>query len=293
MGAILLGAKGIFAKYLYAAGVDFETVVTVRSALAVPGFLLIAFAGGGLAGFRQATASDWWQAALAGLICYCIGASANFYALTLIDASVERALLFSYPALVVIWNWVRSGQRPTAGLVVAVVATYLGIALTVGAFDSQLLARNWRGALWVLFCAATIAYYFIASGKLTRHIGSGVFTVIAMTAAALGLASAYQVTHGWQTLSLSPDAWWLMLALVAISTVIPLYLVAEGVRRIGAERAAIGSTVGPPAAALLAVLLLGETLRFAQLAGIGMIVGGILLLELGSKASAASAKTAS
>lgn len=279
-GSVMLASKGIFAKFLYAQGMDFETVVALRALLAIPGFLIIAAIFGGLGRLRESSWPDRAQAALAGLVCYYFGAAVNFYALTLIDASVERALLFSYPALVVIAGWFMSGRRPGRVIVVAVLATYVGSALAVGAFNKDLLQQNLTGGLLVLVCSATIAFYFILSGKLTRSMGSAAFTVVAMSAAGLALAVHYHFRQGWQNLALDADNWLLMIALVVFATVLPLYFVAEGVRLIGAQRAAIASTVGPPATALMAVMLLNETLRIGQLAGIAMIVGGILLLEL-------------
>jgi drug/metabolite transporter (DMT)-like permease len=56
---------------------------------------------------------------------------------------------------------------------------------------------------------------------------------------------------------------------------------AEGVRRVGAQRAAIGSTVGPPTTILLAALFLGERLNGWQLLGSAMIVVSVLILSLG------------
>ena len=279
-GSFMLASKGIFAKFLYAQGLDFETVVAVRALLAIPGFLILAAVLGGLGSLRESTWSDRGQAALAGLVCYYFGAAVNFYALTLIDASVERALLFSYPALVVMAGWFMSGRPPGPVVLVAVLATYVGIALTVGAFNRELLQQNLTGGLLVLICSATISFYFIISGKLTRSMGSASFTVVAMTAAGLALAVHYQFRQGWQHLALDTDNWILMIALVVFATVLPLYLVAEGVRLIGAQRAAIASTVGPPATAMMAVILLNETIRIGQLAGIALIVGGIILLEL-------------
>ncbi|NIV22038.1 MAG: EamA family transporter [Gammaproteobacteria bacterium] len=63
---------------------------------------------------------------------------------------------------------------------------------------------------------------------------------------------------------------------------------AEGVRRIGAERAAVASTLGPPAAAIMAVSVLGEQVGAGQAMGIALILGGILTLELKSRASPAN-----
>lgn len=255
-------------------------MVALRAILAIPGFFLIAMLRGGFGRLRAAGPRDLTQTVIAGLICYYIGASANFYALTLIDASVERALLFSYPALVMLATWVISGTRPGPIMTTSVIATYVGITLAVGAFSRDLLQQNLEGALWVMMCSATIAYYFIISGKLTQTLGSAGFTVVAMTAAGIALAIQYQIRHGWVNLNLDATSWALMAGLVVIATVLPLYLVAEGVRRIGAERAAVASTVGPPAAALMAILLLGETLALGQLAGIALIIYGIVSLEL-------------
>lgn len=279
-GSILLASKGIFAKSLYAKGLDFETVVAVRALLAIPGFILIVIFRDGGSLLRASTRADFLTAMLAGLVCYYAGATANFYALTLIDASVERALLFTYPAMVVMVMWIISGTRPGPVMATAVVATYIGIALAVGAFSREMLQQNLVGALWVLLCSATIAYYFIVSGRLTRSMGSSGFTVVAMTAAGIALAIQYQIRHGWQNVNIGPDSWVLMVGLVVFATVLPLYLVAEGVRRIGAERAAVASSVGPPAAAVMAILLLGERLAVGQVVGIVLIVSGILLLEL-------------
>ena len=277
----MLASKGIFAKALYARGLDFESIVTIRGVVAVPGFFLLAIAsGGGIGRLANLPGRDLLSAAFAGILCYAIGAAANFYALSLIDASVERALLFSYPALVVLATWVVYRKRPGRVTLGAVALTWIGIGLVVGVTNPTTLTANLEGSLWVMFCSATIAWYFLASAKLTRTMGSAQFTVVAMTAAAIALAVVFQIRHGWQNAALDADAWMLLVTMVVVATVLPLYLVAEGVRRIGAERGAVASTVGPPATTIMAVLILDERLSVAQLAGMALIIGGILSLEL-------------
>ena len=49
---------------------------------------------------------------------------------------------------------------------------------------------------------------------------------------------------------------------------------------IGSQRAAFASTIGPPATAIMAMILLDERLSMTQLLGIFVIVGSILYLEL-------------
>ena len=280
LGSIMLASKGIFAKLLYARGLHFETVVATRALLAIPGFMLVAWLRPGPGPLHLGDRRDLLRAALAGVVCYYVGASLNFYALTLIDASVERALLYSYPAMVVVLTWLISRQRPGPVMGGAVIGTFVGIVLVVGVLRPGLPPQNLTGVLCVLLCSATIAYYYLASGPLTRAMGSAQFTLVAMTASGLARALHYQLRQGWQNLSMDQGSALLMLGLVVFATVLPLYLVAEGLRRVGPQRAAISSTSGPPAAALMAVLLLGERMRLDQWLGIFLIVGSIALLEL-------------
>ena len=66
-----------------------------------------------------------------------------------------------------------------------------------------------------------------------------------MASAAVGFLGHYQVVQGWQNIDLSSAAWLTLAALIVFSTVLPLLLMAEGVRRVGASRAALISTLGP------------------------------------------------
>ena len=129
---------------------------------------------------------------------------------------------------------------------------------------------------WILFCSLSIAIYFLISGELTQRLGSGLFTLIAMTAAAIGMAVHYQFAEGWGNVQLAPAAWWTLIALVIFSTVLPLFLMAEGVRRVGASKASLISTLGPPATAIMAYELTGEVLTAGQLIGIVLVVIGVL-----------------
>ena len=55
---------------------------------------------------------------------------------------------------------------------------------------------------------------------------------------------------------------------MVFSTVLPLFLMAEGVRRVGAAKASLISTLGPPATAIMAQELTSEVLAPAQWLGI-------------------------
>jgi len=293
-GAVLLASKGLFAKSLYAQGLNHNDVAAIRSVMAVPGFWIVALVLHGRPKSltracteshshdqtHSMTMADVLGAMFAGLLCYYFGALANFYALSLIQANVERALLFSYPAMVIVFHALWTRERPATSTLISVALTSFGVLLVTGAADHSLTQQQLIGVGWVLFCSVTIALYFMMSASLTQRLGSGNFTAIAMTTAGVAFLLHYQLQGSTRWLSMPPDAIAQMLGLVLFATILPLVCVAEGVRRIGAARGAVISTLGPPATAGMAFYLLGERLSYAQLSGMLIIVASITFLEL-------------
>lgn len=286
---MLLAVKGVITKFIYARGMDYESLVVIRSVLAVPLFWAWALHHGAASAILRAPSRVIGAAAFAGALCYSLGSLLDFYALTLIDASLERALLFTYPAMVVIAGAILARRLPSARVSGAIAMTWVGVALAVGAFDRAILSANATGATCVLVCAATFATYFLISERYTRRVGSLAFTVFAMTGAAAALLAWYLPRH--RDVPAVPDAaaWALIALLVVLSTVAPVLMLAEGVRRIGAERGAIVSTVGPPFTILVAWIAIDERMTPAQLAGTALIVGGILVVELARRRQSATA----
>jgi drug/metabolite transporter (DMT)-like permease len=281
--AVLFASKGLFGKALYQRGIGFEALVTVRALLAMPLFIGFALRGRpGPAGAVRATPGAFLAAAVAGIVCYYVGALVDFWALQLIDASIERVLLFSFPALVVIISSLRRRRAPGRRIVVALAVTYVGIFFAMGGLDLGELRANLFGAGLVLVAALTTAIYFLIGGRYTHVLGSTRFAAIAMSSAAVALAVHFAVFRSVDELRGLGPYEWLLLGILSIACMfLPGLLQAEGVRRVGAARAAIGSTVGPPTTILLAALFLGERLNAWQLLGSAMIIVSVLVLSLG------------
>ena len=279
-GAVGFASKGIFAKFLYARGMSFETVLALRSSLSLPIMWAWVLWLRGWSSIRAASPRAIVGASIGGVTCYCVGALLNFYALTILAASVERVILFSYPAMIVVAGMLMGRGAPAARPLIAILLTYLGIFLTVGGFDADLLRANTTGAIYVIICAATYAFYFLVSERYVGTLGSQQFALYAMTAAGIALNLLFTIRIGWRHIRMQWQDWALMAGLVVFATVLPMFMSAEGVRRIGAQRAALAGTVGPIATLALASLLLGERLSLIQLTGSALIVAGILVLEL-------------
>lgn len=286
--AILFASKGLFAKALYQRGVGFELLVAVRAALAVPLFAWFAVRANAPA--QNITEGGQkpppvrtravLAAVIAGITCYYVGALVDFWALTLIDASIERVLLFSFPAIVVLIGSVLKRRAPDASVVAALIVTYIGIFFAMGGIDLAELRQNLFGASLVLVAALTTAIYFLIGERYTHELGSTRFAAIGMSASALMLALHFAVFRSFDELrALQAYDWMLLVILGVFCVFIPGLLQAEGMRRVGAQRAAIGSTIGPPTTIFLAALFLHERLNGWQLLGSAMIVGSVVVLS--------------
>src|SRR5689334_23277092 len=125
LGAILFATKGVFSKALSASGVDYVTLTALRAVLSLPMFAILALWRG--TSVHRAPRRVLALAALAGVLCYGCSALLDFRALELIDVSLERALMFSYPALIVAWYALRRRALPSTKVLVALASTYCGI----------------------------------------------------------------------------------------------------------------------------------------------------------------------
>jgi drug/metabolite transporter (DMT)-like permease len=280
-GAMLFASKGIIAKRLYAMDVGFEALTAIRAAIAMPFFWAFAAAREGVAIVRATRGRAVLAAALAGFVCYYVGALLDFAALTMIDASIERVLMFSYPAIVVLFVAVQQRRWPQGPVLAAVALTYVGIFLAVGGLDHRDFRADPLGVALVLGSAVTYAIYFMIGARYTREIGSSRFTLFAMSAAAVALVLHHVARHGVEVVTRIPPDGWLWLAVLGVFVMFfPALMQAEGMRRIGAQRGALVSTAGPPTTILLAWLFLDERMTAWQLGGVALIVGGILVLDL-------------
>jgi drug/metabolite transporter (DMT)-like permease len=285
LAAMLFASKGIFGKLLYQRGVGFELLVTVRALIAMPLFGWIAWRQRHQASAPGVRPGAFLAAVLAGVVCYYVGALVDFWALMLIDASIERVLLFSYPAMVVMIGAVLERRAPEARVVWAMSITYAGIFFAMGGIDFAELRANLFGALLVLVAALTTAVYFLIGARYTRELGSTRFAAIAMISAAVLLAIHFAAFRRFDEVRALAAYDWMLLAVLGCACMFaPGLLQAEGMRRVGASRAAIGSTIGPPTTMLLAALCFGERLGAWQWLGSAMIVGSVVLLSItGSK----------
>jgi drug/metabolite transporter (DMT)-like permease len=102
-----------------------------------------------------------------------------------------------------------------------------------------------------------------------------------MSSAAVLLAIHFALFNSFDEVRALESYDWMLLAVLGVGCMfIPGLLQAEGMKRVGASRAAIGSAIGPPTTIVLAAIFFGERLNGWQILGSAMIVGSVFLLSV-------------
>jgi drug/metabolite transporter (DMT)-like permease len=164
--------------------------------------------------------------------------------------------------------------------VLAIAGSGLGCYLAVGAYSLDLLSLNRAGIAGGLGAAAFLSGYTVLSeSALRRHKP---WTVLFY--ASLFSAAACNLLHEpFEGLTRSYDAvqWFWILFISIVGTAISLGLYNKGLRLIRSTHASITATLQPIAAAVIAFLVLGETMNVWQVAGVVLVVASITLLQVG------------
>jgi drug/metabolite transporter (DMT)-like permease len=296
--ALLFATKGVAVKLAYPYGVDPLTLLALRYGLALPVFAAIWWREERRAVARGAAPWPWSLyvgAAVLGISGYWLASLLDFLGLRLIPVGLERMVLYVYPTLVVAISALVLRQAVGRLTWVALGATYAGVALTCAGHAPGRGEDAGATALGVaLVAASAVAYavFIVASGPALKRAGpdgSQRLMAVAMSAASVVTLAQGVATHGVGALVAQPAVVWgigVFLALAA--TVAPTLLLAEGLRRVGAQRAAVIGAVGPVGTLLAAWAVLGETPMVAE--GVGMavtIAAGVMMGTAGAKAPTA------
>ncbi|GAA4337833.1 hypothetical protein GCM10023162_39490 [Klenkia terrae] len=148
--AAAFGTSGVFASALLSSGWSAAAAVTLRVGL---GALVL----------TVPLRANLGSVVAFGLLAVAGCQLAYFLAIGRLSVGVALLLEYSGVVLVVLWTWLRHGQRPSpvtaAGVVVAIAGLVLVLDVVRGA-EIDLL-----GVFWGLLAAVGLAVYFVVSGR--------------------------------------------------------------------------------------------------------------------------------
>lgn len=240
-------------------------------------------------GSLRVPAGDVGRYATLALTGYGAASVCFFFALLYADAAVVAVLLYAYPAFVTVAGWAWLGEKPTWAAAGAVSATFAGCALVVGVGSGDVYA-SLPGILLGLGAAVGYTLFNLLShrwlpgrSRLTMMAYTfGIAAILpALGALAMGGAGALS-TSEW-----TATTWGLLAAIVLIPTFAAIVLYLEGIRGLGPSQAAVISTLEPIFTIVLARIFLPEQSALAplQMVGVALVIGGVVVAEIGARAS--------
>ena len=280
-GAILFSTKAIIVKLAFGSThTDPLTLLTLRMIFSLPFYMAAAFLVSGRKDNVKMTRSEWLSVMALGLCGYYLSSLFDFIGLQYISAGLERLILFLYPSFAVFISAYFFKQKIAAIQKVALLLTYTGIAIAYFG-ELSLEAGNlnfYWGSFLVFICAITYSIYIAGSGKVIPLIGANKFTAYAMLAATAGIFVHFATTGNIRTLETSKELWIYGLVLAIISTVLPSFMISQGLKRIGSNNVAIISGIGPVSTILQAHFILNEKIFYEQIIGTALVIAGVLLI---------------
>jgi len=281
VGVLAFSFRPILVKLAYAAyPVSPVSLLFLRMALALPFFLAIAWWLRGIE--PRPSARDWAGVAALGFVGYYLASFLDFLGLVHVGAGVGRLIQFLYPTLVVLLSFLFLHKRPSQRELTALASCYLGIALVVSQqLDTTPAGQAFLfGSILIFGAALCYAIYLVAGSQLVQRIGSMRFTAYSMVVATAPAVLQFLVLEPLDALDLPASVWGYAIVMATFSTVLPVFLVAEALRRIGANQFALISALGPVSVALTSSLGLDEPFGWPQALGAALVIGGVLLVSL-------------
>ena len=285
-GAILFSTKAIFVKLVFqSTQVDAVTLLTLRMLFALPFYLFAAWMVSKKENKVRLTKKDGVYIVGLGILGYYLSSLFDFIGLQYVSAGLERLILFLYPTFAVLINTFFFHSKLSRIQLISLVLTYLGIGIAYYG-ELQIDTSNPKfffGSLMIFLCAITYSFYLVGTGRMVQRVGVTRYTAYAMLAATAGIFINFILTHTIQTIPFSFTLTWYAIALALVATVLPSFLMSNGMKRIGSNNVSIITSIGPISTIIQAHFFLGEKIIAAQILGTTLVIAGVILIGWHSK----------
>lgn len=286
IGALCFSTKGIFAKLAFKYGVDGLQILMLRMLFALPFYVSIL-----IYEYKKTPTkigkSDWTNIITLGLIGYYLAALFDFLGLQYVSASLERNIIFTYPTFVLIMSKIFYKRKISNVQITAVVICYIGIILAFYSDKTAYASSNLtKGTIFILLSAITYSLYLVKSDNLIKNIGTIKFTCISMIVSCIAVLVHYVIIHGFDFFSFPRQVYLLGIGVAIIATVLPSFLMTNGIKLIGSSNMAIIASIGPIATIFLSNYFLNETISLLHIIGTMLVLIGVILISVkGRKAT--------
>lgn len=214
-----------------------------------------------------------------------------FQAVAVMDVGIALLIEYTAPVAVVLWLWMRRGERPSKRSILGAVVAFAGLVLMLDVLTGARLDPG--GILWALGAMVGAAAYFVLSGRGDTGLPPIALAGLGLVLGALGLSVAGLVGVLPMTWSTGDVAYrfgtlpWFVpvLAIGVLATAVAYVLGIASTRMLGSRLASFVALAEVIAALLFGWMLLGQLPGTVQLIGGALVLAGVVLVKLGEPAT--------
>lgn len=283
--AFSFGMSGAWARGLIDAGWTPGAAVTAR--IWVAALVLLVPTLMALRGRWSAVRRNAGMVVLYGLLAVTATQLFYFQAVAVMDVGLALLIEYTAPVAVVVWLWVRRGERPGVRSILGAVIAFVGLVLMLDVLTGARVDLG--GILWALAAMVGAASYFLLSGRADTGLPPIALAGLGLMLGALGLTAAGAV--GILPIAWSTDdvvyrfgslPWFVpVLAMGVLATALAYSLGIASTRMLGSRLASFVALAEVIAAMLFGWLLLGQLPGPVQALGGLLVLGGVVLVKLG------------
>lgn len=283
--AFSFGMSGAWARGLIDAGWTPGAAVTVRVWVAALVLLIPTILA--LRGRWRTLGRNAGMVAAYGLLAVAATQLFYFQAVAVMDVGIALLIEYTAPIAVLLWLWLRHGERPTRRSVIGAVVAFVGLVLMLDVVTGAEV--NVAGILWALAAMVGAATYFVLSARADTGIPPIALAGTGLLLGAVGLSVTAAVgilPFRWTTDDIAyrfgTVPWFVpVLAIGVLATALAYVLGITSTRMLGSRLASFVALAEVVAALLFGWLLLGQLPDLLQALGGVLVLVGVVVVKLG------------
>lgn len=280
VAAICYGTNPLGAKFLYADGINTNTVLAHRFGIAMIILCIIMLIK--KTSFKI-TKREFGILASLGIL-FAASSMTLYSSFLHMDAGIASTLLFVYPMMVALIMTICFKEKLTWVTVSSILLAFAGIFMLNGANGKGTL--NAIGVILVMLSSLTYAIYIVIINRTQIRMSSIklTFYVLLVCVSCIIIHSFFKPeTHLMLLTTLRQYGFALMLAVVP--SIMALVLMTISIRDIGSTPSAILGALEPLTAVMIGIFVFKEAFTLRLAGGIVLILSGVMLIILGKKSN--------
>lgn len=273
--AVCYGTNPLGALYLYEDGINANSVLFYRFALAVVmlGMLMAARR-------KSLKVSRRELSLLCALgVVFSTSSITLYFSFCFMDAGIASTLLFVYPVMVAVIMALLFKERLPAVSVFAIMLALSGIAMLYHGDGGATLST--RGVVLVMFSSLSYAVYIVVVNKSPLRMSSMKLTFYVLFFGMLTVLTNSFITGLHIQMLTTPRMWSCAFMLALLPTVFSLVLMTISVHETGSTPTAVMGALEPLTAVVIGVAVFGEQLTPRLAAGIVLILTAVIMIIAG------------